>query len=248
MAGSRVAGHGERRRVGRLLGVIGDHDVITPRRRAGQVELGEQGRAPLECHLRRGDRRAAAVRNQADRRGRRELGTLDRERGRARVARLGRSDARDLERQRLSPMRVNGWPLPEPVSPWTRMSYVPAWVSGITTCWVVWVGEVEDARFVLDDRHALVADVKFASLERGEPGRDRDVLPGRYGELIIEALAVLDRARDRAAQGERGQGDLHGIRRRQFGIGRGSARARGRGCRRGRSSSNRPARGPAPPR
>jgi len=47
--------------------------------------------------------------------------------------------------------RVNGWPLPEPVSPWTRMSYVPAWVSGITTCWVVWVGEVEEARLVLDD-------------------------------------------------------------------------------------------------
>ena len=47
--------------------------------------------------------------------------------------------------------RVNGWPLPEPVSPWTRMSYIPAWVSGITTCWVVWVGEVEEARLVLDD-------------------------------------------------------------------------------------------------
>ena len=44
---------------------------------------------------------------------------------------------------------VNGSPLPEPVSPWSRMSYVPAWVSGMTTCWVVWVGAVEDARYVL---------------------------------------------------------------------------------------------------
>ena len=46
---------------------------------------------------------------------------------------------------------VNRSPLPEPVSPWTRMSYVPAWVSGITTCWVIWLGDVDDVRFALVD-------------------------------------------------------------------------------------------------
>ena len=49
-------------------------------------------------------------------------------------------------------------------------------------------------------RDALVADVELAPLERGEVGGDRDVLAGGQRELVIEVLAVGDRARDRAAQ------------------------------------------------
>ena len=80
------------------------------------------------------------------------------------------------------------------------MSYVPAWVSGITTCWVVCGWRSRGGQVRAGDRNALVADVELASLERGEVGGNRDVLAGRQSELVIEALAVGDRARDRAAE------------------------------------------------
>ena len=35
-------------------------------------------------------------------------------------------------------------------------------------------------------RHALVADVELAALERGEAGGDREVLPGGHGDLVVD--------------------------------------------------------------
>ena len=56
-------------------------------------------------------------------------------------------------------------------------------------------------------------------MKRGEVGGNRDVLAGREGKLVIEALAAGDRASNRAAESERGQRDLHRIGRCQFGAG-----------------------------
>ena len=117
-----------------------------------------------------------------------------------RVARLGRADARDLERQRL---RRQGERLAAARARIALEQDVVRPGLGVGDDDLLgrlgWRGRGGQVR--AGGRDALVADVELAPLERGEAGGDRDVLPGRDGELVIEALAVADRARDRAARG-----------------------------------------------
>ena len=121
VAGRGGAGDGERRGIGRVLAAAGDHDVVAARRRAGEVELGEERRADLEGDLR--SRRSAvpppcgtrltvvpAV-NSAPWMVSVVVPELPAWAGLDAVTWSGSVLAES----------VNGLPLPEPVSPWTRM-------------------------------------------------------------------------------------------------------------------------------
>ena len=183
---------------------LGDHDVIAARRGAGQVELGEQRRARLERHLRRGDRRTAAMRDQADRRPGRELGPLDRQRGRPRVPGLVRADARDLERQRL------GRESERPPAARARIALDAGCNTSRPGCRGSRpAGSSASARSRTPGSCSMMGC--SGSRHRARPPgarrtrrRSRRSCPADTRELIIEALAVADRARDRAAQVERG--------------------------------------------
>ena len=74
---------------------------------------------------------------------------------------------------------VNGWPPPEPVSPWTQNVICPGLGVGNHDLLCRLCRRGRGCQVRARGRDALVADVELASLERGERGGDREVLRRR---------------------------------------------------------------------